>query len=269
MAAGNEVPIIHKMMLILEHLESVREGVTLAELGRALEVPKTTIYRVLKTLSEYQMVQIDRHGRYQLGPRLASLASAVAGFDLITISRQTMEELSAELHETSKLSFAMKDEVVVAAVVHSPTGFGIFTQVGRRFPLHAGAASKLLLAHRSDLEVAKILERGLTSYTGKTLTRPAALREQLEEIRSRGWAEDNEEFLDGIMAVSAPILDGSGRIQAALSVTFLAIKRDRKDAIRMSVVDAAARVSRVLGAGTPVPARPARTLVPELLGHDG
>lgn len=251
MAADSEVPIIHKMMTILEHLESEREGVTLAELGRALEVPKTTIYRVLKTLSAYQMVLTDRHGRYQLGPRLASLASAVAGFDLISISRQAMEELSGELHETSKLSFALRDEAVVAAVVHSPTGFGIFTQVGRRFPLHAGAASKVLLAQRSDLEVAKLLESGLPSYTEKTITNPAALRRQIDEIRARGWAEDVEEYLDGIMAVAAPIRDASGRVQAALSVTFLAIKRERKDAIRARVVEAAGSVSRVLGAGTP------------------
>jgi DNA-binding IclR family transcriptional regulator len=214
-------------------------------------VPKTTIYRVLKTLSAYQIVLADRHGRYQLGPRLASLASAVAGFDLISVSRQAMEELSGELHETSKLTFALKDEAMVAAVVHSPTGFGIFTQVGRRFPLHAGAASKVLLAQRSDLEIAKLLEQGLPSYTERTLTNPAELRRQLADIRARGWAEDNEEYVDGIMAVAAPIIDASGRVQAALSVTFLAIKRDRMNAIRARLVEAAASVSRVLGAGTP------------------
>ena len=251
MPSDDSVPIIHKMMTILEYLESEREGATLADLGRALQVPKTTIHRVLKTLGAYQMVLTDRHGRYQLGPRLASLASAVAGFDLISIRRQTMEELSGELHETSKLTFALKDEAVVAAVVHSPTGFGIFTQVGRRFPLHAGAASKVLLAQRSDLEIAKLLENGLPSYTGRTITNPAALRGQIDEIRARGWAEDDEEYLEGIMAVAAPILDASGRVQAALSVTFLAIKSERRDAIRARVVEAAARVSRVLGAGTP------------------
>jgi DNA-binding IclR family transcriptional regulator len=251
MATDNEVPIIHKMMLILEHLEREREGVTLARLGRDLEVPKTTIYRILKTLGSYQMVLTDRHGRYQLGPRLASLASAVAGFDLISVSRQTMEELSGELHETCKLTFALRDEAVVAAVVHSPTGFGIFTQVGRRFPLHAGAASKVLLAQRSDLEIAKLLESGLPSYTEKTITNPVLLRRQIDEIRARGWAEDNEEYLEGIMAVAAPIFDASGRVQAAMSVTFLAIKRERKDAIRARVVQAAASISRVLGAGAP------------------
>lgn len=237
-------------MEILGYLEANPQGGTLSQLCQALEIPKTTAFRILRSLAEHRVLHlIDENRRYVLGPRLVSLASAVKGVGIIDVSRPIMEALSERLSETSKLTVAEDDGVVIIAVTQSPTGFGIFTQVGRRFPYHAGAASKVCLAYRSETFVSNLVSKGLMSFTEKTITNPADLRDELGRVRKNGWAIDNEEYVTGVIAIAAPIFDSSSQFTAALSVTFLSAKSERERLeIREHVISAARDISQELGA---------------------
>lgn len=253
MANENQtVPIIHKMMAILDYIEGHGEGATLTQICHDLELPKTTVFRILKTLEEHRVLEYgEEHRRYTLGPRLMSMAGGVKAKDILSVSRPVMEAVSAKLAETCKLSVAEETGVVVVSVTQSPTGFGIFTQVGRTFPYHAGAASKVCLAHRSETFVSRIVSEGLSSFTERTITNPVALRNELELIRQQGWAIDDEEYVKGIVAIAAPIFDASKRVVAALSVTFLAARSERERLeIRREVVRGAGEVSLALGAAS-------------------
>ncbi len=247
---SQQVPIIEKMMEILQYLEANPQGATLSQLCQELGIPKTTAFRILRSLSDHRILHLmDESRRYVLGPRLVSLASAVKGVSLIDVSRPIMESLSESLSETSKLSVSEDDGVVIIAVTQSPTGFGIFTQVGRRFPHHAGAASKVCLAYRSETFVSNLISKGLMSYTENTITNPKELRAELERVRTNGWALDNEEFVKGVIAIAAPVFDSSSQFAAALSVTFLSAKSERERLeIRDQVVRAARDISQEMGA---------------------
>jgi len=249
-AKSQQIPIIDKMMEILGYLEFNPQGATLTELCQQLSIPKTTTFRILRTLADHRVLHSSEESkRYVLGPRLVALAAAVKGMDILAISRPVMESLSERLSETTKLTVPADDGVVVIAVTQSPTGFGIFSQVGRRFPYHAGAASKVCLAHRSETFLSSLAAKGLMSYTESTITNPAALSRELSQIRDNGWAIDNEEYVKGVIAIAAPIFDSSNQLTAALSVTFLAAKNERERAeARDQVIKGARAISQELGA---------------------
>lgn len=250
MAAQNDVPIIDKMMAILNHLESVPEGATLTEVVRRCKIPKTTAYRILNTMRKHHLVEhSSATGRYTLGPRLFTLGNAVfRSKDLLSVSRMVLEELAGRLWETCKLTVREGDEATVVLVVESPKEMGIYTHVGRRFPLHTGAASKVILAYLPEAEQERIIRKGLARYTPRTITDPDVLRQTLAEIRARGWAEDKGEFIEGVRAYAAPVFDASGELVASVSVTFFPTdSAERLLEIRQQVVQAAQTISRALG----------------------
>nr|WP_165816165.1 helix-turn-helix domain-containing protein [Mesorhizobium ephedrae] len=147
-------------MRVLMALEVVPDGASVASLARALSLSRTTVYRMLNTLEEHGMVA-RRHGdaAYCLGPTLIRLARRVpVAPDLATTLRPFVESLATRLGQTAKASVREGDEAVVIAVALGAGAFSISAQVGRRFPLHAGAASKVLLAFAPPQDVTAFLK---------------------------------------------------------------------------------------------------------------
>ncbi|WP_324668869.1 IclR family transcriptional regulator [Geochorda subterranea] len=250
MANDYRVPVIDRMMQIIGYLESRPHGDTLANITRRLGIPKTTAYRILNTLMTYRLVEHDAGlGVYRLGLGLLRIAGAVIqSLDLFSVSRPIMEQLSARLRESCKLSVRDGDGALVVAVVQTPRSYGVSSQVGSRFPLHAGAASKVILAHMPESELQQLVERGLRAYTSQTITDPSKLRQVLADVRRQGWAEDVGEYVEGVRAVAAPVYDAFGRLVAALSVPFLASATpERVLEIRQAVIGAANQISVELG----------------------
>jgi DNA-binding IclR family transcriptional regulator len=125
---------------------------------------------------------------------------------------------------------------------------------GKSYPLHAGGASKLLLAHLPPVEIDRHLHAGLPAITHRTVTDREVLKAELEEIRRRGWAQDRGEYSASVHAIAAPLRDGAGRVVAALSVPFLAdADARRRVRLREAVTNTAGRISAALAAAGPVP----------------
>jgi DNA-binding IclR family transcriptional regulator len=114
-------------------------------------------------------------------------------------------------------------------------------------PVHAGAASKLLLAHLPEAEREVWLARPLPAYTPRTLTDPKRLRAELARIRRQGWAADRGENGPSIQAFAAPVFGGDGRLVAALSVPFLAgTPPERMEMIRLAAIATAEALATTL-----------------------
>jgi DNA-binding IclR family transcriptional regulator len=106
------------------------------------------------------------------------------------------------------------------ARIDGPKSARMYTPIGRRAPAHATALGKAILAFLPDGEVDRIFDRrGLVACTPNTITEPAALREELRRTRGRGYAVDQEEFIQGIRCVAVPVRGESGKIEGALSVS--------------------------------------------------
>lgn len=246
-ALKHRVPVIDRMMDVLSHLERRDTGLTIRDLVTQLELPRTTIYRILNTLQIHDMVHRDENGTYKLGRRLLSLAAHVAAggsqVDLVAIAQPFLNSL-AEIGEGVKLSVLDKNGVLVVAVAQGRRQYALTVSPGQRAEAHAGAASKLLLSYLPEAELAERLRQPLAGHTPKTITDPKRLRAELARIRRQGWSQDKGETAPSINAFAAPVFDTRGEMVGALSVPFLAgTDAGRAEEIRLATIATAAAIS--------------------------
>ena len=247
------IPVLDRMMEVLSALEQRSAGMTITDLTAVLGQPRTTVYRILNTLQKYDVVQRDDAGSYHLGSRLLTLASHVTSraidIDLVAIAQPFLDKLAAELGEGIKLSIIDNEGILVLAASHGRREYALTVAPGQRMPIHAGAASKLLLAYLEPAAVARWIDRPLSAFTNKTVTDPKRLRSELTRIRRLGWAQDKGENAPSIQAYAAPVFTKSGKMVAAVSVPFLSgAEPARMELIRMAAIEAAATISQALSA---------------------
>jgi DNA-binding IclR family transcriptional regulator len=240
-AIKHRIPVIDRMMEVLGQLERREGGLTIRDLVSQLHLPRTTIYRILNTLQLHDMVHRDESGAYKLGRRLLGLASHVATgaseVDLVAVAQPYLDRLAHDLGEGVKLSVLDKNAVLVVAAAQGKREYALTVAPGQRMETHAGAASKLLLAHLPEPELDTHLARPLVAFTGKTLTDPRRLKTELMRLRRIGWSQDRGETVLSIHAYAAPVFDTRGEMVAALSVPFLAgTESSRMEAIRLATI---------------------------------
>jgi DNA-binding IclR family transcriptional regulator len=253
----HRIPAIDRMMDVLALLERRPNGATIREMVEALKLPRTTVYRILNTLQHHDMVRRSDDGNLRLGPRLLTLAARALGnaeeYDLASLSMPHLQGLSEQTGEGSKVSVLDGDGVLVVAAVQGTRDYALTVVPGQRLPLHAGAASKVLLAYLPKSQLQALLADPLVPYTSKTIRDPHRLSAELARIRRLGYAHDKGEYAPSINAFAAPIPDRTGKVVAALSVPFLAgADKAHMEKIRVSVIAVAGAIAADL------PARPGR-----------
>lgn len=226
---------------------------TISDLAGALTIPRSTVYRILNSLEAFDIVSKDAQGSYELGPGLLRLGRVVrSGSDLVSIAQPLLAELAREQLCMVKLSVLDKGSAMVVAVAESAQTYSITTKVGRRFPLHAGGASKLLAAYAGEATLAQMFAAPLEQITAATLTSRAALTAEFAQIRAQGYAEDRGEFADGVRALAAPVFDIDGACIAAISVPYLAgTQQEQTDRMLQALLETAKRVTRQVGGKAP------------------
>ncbi len=248
-ASKHTIPVIDRMMEILRAIESRQAGMNIRDLTVELGMPRTTVYRIVNSLQMHEMLRRDEAGIYHLGRRLLSLASHVASraseLDLVAICQPHLERLASELGEGVKLSVIDDEGILVLAAAQGRREYALTVAPGQRMPIHAGAASKLLLAYLDQDSLEYWLSKPLIAYTNKTITDPKRLRTELGRIRRLGWARDKGENAPSIHAYAVPVQTKSGRMVAALSVPFLqGTEASRMEEIRLAAFDTAEAINR-------------------------
>ncbi|HYW58125.1 MAG TPA: IclR family transcriptional regulator [Polaromonas sp.] len=244
------IPAVDRAIEVLGAMETRREPVTLRELSDQLEIPKSTVYRILNSLEAGAMVARMESGSYVLGPRLLRLAQAVTqGFDLVSLAKPVMDELARQQGATVKLSVLDSGSALVVAAAIGQATFTVSTQVGTRFPLHAGAASKTLAAWLEARELEKLLPAKLERFTDLTVVRRADLVREFATIRAQGFAKDEGEHNAGVHAYAAPIFDAEGKCVAAMSMPFFGSESSaHAQELLNALLIAGERLSQSLGA---------------------
>lgn len=247
---GGNLQSVNRALSALDFIAEAGElGVT--ELGRRLNVHKATASRLIATLAERGMVERDPiTEKYRLGFGLIRLAgAAMASMDLVRIARPLLEDLADRTHETVNLGVLSSDAVVYIDQVTGTRSIVAVSWVGRRTPLHCTSNGKVLLAFMRPTELERLLAVPLPRATKATLTDPKKLRVQLDEIRSRGYAQTMEELEEGLNAVAAPIRRADGEVVASLSVSGPAFRMRPVDLPRVGRLtkESATAISRRLG----------------------
>jgi len=222
-----------------------------SELGRRLNLHKSTVSRLLATLeSEGLLERAPGTEKYRLGPEIARLAGQAEHLgDVRQAARPFLVELAEATRETANLAVLAGDEVDNVDQVSGPHLVRVGNWVGRRTPLHCVANGKALLAFLPPDEIERLISAPLASFTPSTIARADALRAALAQVRQLGYAAALGEIEEGLNAVAAPIWDAQGRVTAALSVSGPAyrVTAERVPQLGQITRECAQRVSRRLG----------------------
>ncbi|KAF6511418.1 MULTISPECIES: IclR family transcriptional regulator [Geobacillus] len=195
------------------------ERLTLPEMVERLQMPKTSVYRMAQSLVALGFLQ-KRGDHYELGLALLTFGSLVAErLDIRRVALPVMERLKEATNEAVNLVIRDGDEALYIEKVETSEPVRVYTKVGRRAPLYAGACPRALLVFMDEKEQARYLERTkLVKIAKNTVTDKQALRRQLEEDRKRGYTVSYSELENYSAAVAVPIFNHEGAAIAGLSV---------------------------------------------------
>jgi DNA-binding IclR family transcriptional regulator len=238
------------------------ESLGVSELARRLGLGKSAVHRLLVTLCAEGLVeQVPRDGGYRLGLVMFELGEAVrVHMDLHAAAGPVLAHLREQTGESAQVGMLDGDEVVYVDRLESSHSLRLFTETGRRVPVHCTSSGKVLMAFASEARRETFLAGRLAQLTPYTLTEPDRLRDELATVRARGWAEAVNEREIGVASLAAPVRDASGAVVAAISIgapitRFRAMPRKGLSRI---VAEAGEAVSRRLG-WSPEGAAPAAT----------
>jgi IclR family transcriptional regulator, acetate operon repressor len=258
-AGGDQVRSLVRALTLLNRVaEAPGDGFTLTELAHQVGLPASTTHRLLTTLEQERYLRFDQEGRlWSIGVQafitgLAFTKSRRLG----ALSRPHMRFLMESSGETVNLAVEDDGEAIYLAQVECRQMMRAFARPGSRAPLHASAVGKAILSTMSDRSFLRILhQRGMPRLTPKTITTPAALRVEIEQARSAGYAVDDEEHAVGLRCIAAPIFDETGEAIAAVSASgpMARIVEDRIGPLGALVLETARRISAEMGAS---PSRP-------------
>jgi len=198
-----------------------REGgfYTLDQLSNELDLNKTSLFRILRSLEIEGLVQRSNE-RYRLGSRVLDLANGfLRNLSVHAIAQPYLEVMARECGSTTTLAILENLEVVYIAVEHAQRDVGIRGEIGQRYPAHATALGKVLLAYSGADALQQLGQQTLQRLTHRTIVDVKALADQFKDIRQRGFAVDDEERGIGIRCVAAPIFDYTDRAVASLSLS--------------------------------------------------
>lgn len=245
------VGVVGKVLRILEALDASPTGLQLREIAGQTGVNKSTAYRFVAHLENEGYLFRDEAGAYIVGPKLAKLgAGAAYHATLRKISRSALAALSKETKETVNLGVLDGHDLLYLEVIESPHSFRMTSQPGMHRPLNCTALGKALLAflsaeHREEILPLLTFER----TTPRTIPNLSRLRRELTRVGQQGYAVDDQETDLGARCVAAPILDESGKVAAAVSVSgpITRISKDRIQAFAVATKQAASMISARLG----------------------
>jgi IclR family transcriptional regulator, acetate operon repressor len=216
------------------------------EVARELALPTSTTHRLLRSLQGRGYVARSRMGRYRLGPAAVALGRRASDHALSPSLRSALERVADETGETAFVG--VRDPggggLLILDRIESPHRLRLALDIGHVIPLHAGAASKALLAHLAPAEIEQVVAGPLPRVGPATITDRAALLRDLESVRRRGHACSREEATEGGWAVASPVLGSDGHAQAVVGIIAPVARHSHK-----AEASAVAIVSRaVLGA---------------------
>jgi len=218
---------------VLSCFDTDHRSMTLTEVAAAVNLARPTARRLLLTLEELGFVRsVD--GRFQLTPMVLTLGMAYIGaLGLWDIARPHMQSLVRRTGESSSMAQLDGSDIVYVARVSVPKIIALRVDIGTRFPAVQTSQGKVLLAALPPEELAATLARpsrsGLPPYIGRS---EAQVRDELTQVRARGWALADEELAPGVRSVAVPVRDGTGAVRAAMNVTVHAAETSTERLLR-------------------------------------
>ena len=245
---------LRKTIDILDYLSDVNRDLGVTELSLRLNLPKSTVHRILKDLLEYSIVEQEKDtSRYRMGLRLLRYSNSLSRpFDLRQIAKPILKKVCYETKETTFLTVWRNNQGICIDPISSSkiANTTLFVEIVREMPFHCTASSKVILANYPIEDVKRIIsKKPLLKYTQNTITESGKLMIHLLEIKNKGYAICNEELEEGIKVAVAPIKDINGKTIARITITGLSkrMSSDNIERLIKIVTNSAQEMSNKLG----------------------
>lgn len=240
---------VHRALSLLKAFTDEHPTWTMTELATQAGISRPTVHRLLATLEgEGFITKVPRSTRYRLGPEAIVLgARALRAINLRDVAHRELESIAGATGEDISLDILVGLDVLVIDEIRGQNILGLASSIGTRWPAHATATGKVLLAFSSTPQA--VTTRKLERFTDKTLTNWNDLSQALEDIRNQGYATNVEELEMGFVALAAPIRDREGNAAAAIGLGGSAhrIDEQRIPGLIALLCQGGERVSRLLG----------------------
>lgn len=240
--------LVDKTLDVLEAIAALGSA-SLPEIRARVDLPTTTTYRIVATLTRRGFVMRCGRGGYRLGAAAIALTARSSERDLLAAAaRLPLRSLARKVG--SHVHLGTFEDGMVTYLVKQRHGPSRLPSVeGSQLEAYCSALGKVLLSGLPDEAMDRYLKDGsLVALTPNTITEPDALKRELCEVRERGWAMDDEEIVEGLRCVAVPLRRPSGEIVAAISVSTVSLACDLVDTsiLLPDLLDSARAIGRQL-----------------------
>jgi IclR family acetate operon transcriptional repressor len=244
------IPSLSKACQALRLMSDAGGVFTPSDLARQLAMPRTTAFRLLRTLVGEGLME-EQDGGYRLGVGMLRLAlRTLEGIDVRGKSVPVLRELSQQSGETAHVAVLADDKALLVEVCDSPNPLRVASRAGSLVDLHCSSVGKIFLAWGTPEWRDSILDEIKLPQPNRGLQKSRTeFVQELEQIRTLGYALDDEEYLDGVRCLAVPVYDVAGRVVAAIGITGTTLRFTRGEIPRMIEVvrQAATDLSALLG----------------------
>ncbi|MBN1105573.1 MAG: IclR family transcriptional regulator [Deltaproteobacteria bacterium] len=212
------VPAVDKCFAVLDLFASSKGALKISDVSGALGLNKSTVFNLLYTLTDLDILEYGPERRFRFGVRLYTLGKAAGrGSSMISVVHPYLREINEKTLLSSFLGIRSGRRAIIVDKVDTAFEIKIYSEVGMSLPLLAGAGGQALLSLLPGPEVDRILvEEKLKKYTSLSCTDPRQYREKVSRVKDEGIAFDNEEYIEGMCAFAVPLRIGRADLQAAI-----------------------------------------------------
>ncbi|MEM7343976.1 MAG: IclR family transcriptional regulator [Chloroflexota bacterium] len=214
----SEIQSVKRAFTILKTVAGYPYGITLAELTPKVDLPKSTVARMLSTLETIEAIERAPDGNgFRLGPETTALA--LQPHYLITALRPYLEQLAEATGETVALVLPDNNQIHYVDQIESRYNIQMRDFTGYRISvLHAHSPGKLMLADKSAKQLADYLSQPLEQFTPQTLVDPTFLKQQIDNVRQQGYAIACDESEPGLVGIAAPLHNQARQLLAIINI---------------------------------------------------
>lgn len=218
----SRIQVLDRAFNLIETLSLSENGYSLKELTTLSGLPKSTIHRILSTLSARHYVEKDDEAeRYVIGYKFIEIASVYLNkMVLKTEAVPIMRALSNHFQCVSYLGILESNEVMYLEKIEPMTSIRLYREIGKREPLYCTGLGKVLLSGLPDQKMVQISNSLIfKKFTDNTITNALDLQTEVRKVSKQKYAEDRAEHEPDNSCLAMPIYDFSRKIMAAMSIS--------------------------------------------------
>ncbi len=247
----NRVQSIDRATAILECFNEEKKELKLSEISERLGLNKSTVHGIISTLKYHGFIsQNEDTQKYKLGIRFIEFGDLVINsLNIRNAALSVIDEVCDRIEETIHIAMLDGIDVVWIEKRECIKSIKTSTKLGSRLPAYTTADGKMVLSYIDKEKIRNYLPKKIPKHTENTITNKVAFIKRLEEIKENGYTIDNEEFVEGIKCVAAPIFDHEGKVRFSLSTTGPAFRMTDEKTKELVIIikEAANEISRRIG----------------------